>query len=87
MPPLAPNCEGIADSDVSQDKNKQVIATVVEVLPNAMVRLKTDYGQEVLAHLSAEARSELVRLLPGDRVRVEISPYHQGRGRIAGKAL
>lgn len=60
-------------------------ATVVEILPNAMVRLKTDYGAEVLAHFSAEAKSVLVRLLPGDRVKVEVSPYHQGRGRIVGK--
>jgi translation initiation factor IF-1 len=64
---------------------KPVVGTVVEILPNQMVKLKTDYGAEVLAHLSAEARSELVRLLPGDRVRLEVSPYHQGRGRIVGK--
>ena len=85
-PPMAPICEGIAESTVTQNQSNPVLATVVEILPNAIVRLKTEYGAEVLAHFSAEARSELVRLLPGDRVRVEISPYHKGRGRIVGKA-
>lgn len=62
-----------------------VPATVTAVLPNSMVRLRTDYDVEVVAHLSAEARSELVRLLPGDRVKLEVSPYNQGRGRIVGR--
>ncbi|MBN9416172.1 MAG: translation initiation factor IF-1 [Candidatus Eremiobacteraeota bacterium] len=83
---MAPICEGIAESTVSQNQTNPVIATVVEVLPNAILRVKTEYGAEVLAHFSAEARSELVRVLPGDRVRLEISPYHKGRGRIVGKA-
>ena len=82
---LAPICEGIAESTVTQNQSNPVFATVVEILPNAIVRLKTEYGAEVLAHFSAEARSELVRLLPGDRVKVEVSPYHKGRGRIVGK--
>jgi len=83
---LAPICEGIAESNVTQNQPRSALATVVEILPNALVRLKTEYGAEVLAHFSAEARSELVRLLPGDRVRIELSPYHKGRGRIVGKA-
>lgn len=70
---------------MAQNHANPISATVVEILPNAMVRLKTDYGAEVLAHFSAEAKSVLVRLLPGDRVKVEVSPYHQGRGRIVGK--
>lgn len=83
---MAPICEGIAESNVTQNQPRSALATVVEILPNALVRLKTEYGAEVLAHFSAEARSELVRLLPGDRVRIELSPYHKGRGRIVGKA-
>ena len=71
---MAPDCEGIADSNVSQKQPRCVIAVVVDILPNALVRLKTEMGAEVLAHFSSEARSELVRLLPGDRVRIEISP-------------
>lgn len=59
--------------------------TVLEILPNSMVRLKTAHGTEILAHLSTEAKSVLVRLLPGDRVRVAVSPYDKGRGRILGK--
>ena len=70
---------------MAQNQANPISATVVEVLPNAMVRLRTDYNAEVLAHFSAEARSVLVRLLPGDRVKVEVSPYNQGRGRIVGK--
>lgn len=70
---------------MTQNQSQSVIATVVEILPNALVRLKTEYGAEVLAHFSAEAKSVLVRLLPGDRVKIELSPYHKGRGRIVCK--
>ena len=62
------------------------MGTVIEILPNSLVRLKTEMGSEILAHLSTTARGELVRLLPGDRVRVEVSPYNKGRGRILGRA-
>lgn len=71
---------------MGQDVPNELVGTVIEILPNSIVRLKTDMGAEILAHLSTGARSELVRLLPGDRVRVETSPYNQGRGRILGRA-
>ena len=70
---------------MGQDVPQEVEGIVVEILPNSMVRLKTSFGAEVLAHLSADARSELVRLLPGDRVRVALSSYNKGRGRILGR--
>jgi len=71
---------------VDRNVPNELVGTVIEILPNSLVRLKTDMGTEILAHLSTAARSELVRLLPGERVRVGVSPYNQGRGRILGRA-
>ena len=71
---------------MGQDVPTELVGNVIEILPNSMIRLKTDMGTEILAHLSTAARSELVRLLPGERVRVEVSPFNQGRGRILGRA-
>ena len=56
--------------------------TVVESLKNATFRVKTDNGHEVLAHNSGKMRMHRIRVLPGDRVQVEISPYDLKRGRI-----
>ncbi|MEK9174888.1 MAG: translation initiation factor IF-1 [Patescibacteria group bacterium] len=55
---------------------------VVESLPNAMFKVKLDDGQEVLAHLSGKMRLNFIRILPGDRVAMEFSPYDDKRGRI-----
>ena len=60
----------------------QVEATVDETLPNAMFRVKLDNGHMVLAHISGRMRKNFIRILPGDRVLVELSPYDLGRGRI-----
>ena len=56
--------------------------TVEEVLPNAMFRVELPNGHGVLAHVSGKIRMNFVRILPGDRVLVELSPYDLGRGRI-----
>lgn len=56
--------------------------TVVEALPNAMFRVRLDTGHEVLAHISGKIRMYYIRILLGDRVRVELSPYDLSRGRI-----
>ncbi|MFQ5875481.1 MAG: translation initiation factor IF-1 [Dehalococcoidia bacterium] len=56
--------------------------TVVETLPNAMFRVRLDTGHEVLAHISGKIRMYYIRILLGDRVRVELSPYDLSRGRI-----
>lgn len=58
---------------------------VVELLPGALVRVALDDGREVVAHLGGRFKLVAVRLLPGDRVRVEVTPYDAGRGRIVGK--
>jgi translation initiation factor IF-1 len=56
--------------------------TVVEPLPNAMFRVELDNGHKVLAHISGKMRMHYIRILPGDRVAVELSPYDLTRGRI-----
>lgn len=65
----------------TQDK-LEFDASVDEALPNAMFRLTCDNGLAVLAAVSGRIRKNHVRVLPGDRVRVEVSPYDPGRGRI-----
>lgn len=56
--------------------------TVVEPLPNAMFRVELDNGHKVLAHISGKMRMNYIRILQGDRVKVELSPYDLSRGRI-----
>ena len=60
----------------------EVEGTVVEPLPNAMFRVELDNGHRVLAHISGKMRMHYIRILPGDRVRVELSPYDLTRGRV-----
>lgn len=60
----------------------EVEGTVTESLPNAMFRVTLDGGRMVLAHLSGKVRLNFVRIVPGDRVRVELSPYDLTKGRI-----
>ncbi|MFO7310886.1 MAG: translation initiation factor IF-1 [Bacillota bacterium] len=56
--------------------------TVIEPLPNAMFRVELDNGHKVLCHISGKMRMHFIRILPGDRVTVELSPYDLTRGRI-----
>lgn len=60
----------------------EVEGTVTEPLPNAMFRVELDNGHKVLAHISGKMRMHFIRILPGDRVKVELSPYDLTRGRI-----
>ncbi|HLA23756.1 MAG TPA: translation initiation factor IF-1 [bacterium] len=60
----------------------EVEGTVVEVQPNAMFRVQLQSGHKVLAHISGKMRINFIRILPGDRVKVELSPYDPTRGRI-----
>ena len=60
----------------------EVLGTVVEAQPNAMFKVKLDNDYEVLAHISGKIRMNFIRILPGDRVKVELSPYDLTRGRI-----
>lgn len=60
----------------------EVAGTVKEALPNAMFRVELENGHPVLAHISGKMRQHYIRILPGDRVTVELSPYDLTRGRI-----
>ncbi|MCL5985334.1 MAG: translation initiation factor IF-1 [Actinobacteria bacterium] len=60
----------------------EVEGTVLETLPNAMFRVELDNGHKVLAHISGKMRMHYIRILPGDRVVIELSPYDLSRGRI-----
>jgi len=60
----------------------EAVGTVEEALPNAMFKVKLDTGHEVLAHISGKMRMYYIRILLGDRVLVELSPYDLTRGRI-----
>ena len=60
--------------------------TVTEILPNAMFRVELENGHEVLAHISGKMRKHFIRILPGDKVLVELSPYDLTRGRITYRA-
>jgi len=57
-------------------------ATVTEALPNAMFRVELENGHKILAHVSGKMRMHYIRILPGDKVTVELSPYDLNRGRI-----
>ncbi|MBU1027298.1 MAG: translation initiation factor IF-1 [Candidatus Margulisbacteria bacterium] len=66
-------------------KEKDIIeleGEVTEALPNALFRVKLETGQLVLAHVSGKIRKHWIRILPGDKVKVELSPYDLTRGRI-----
>ncbi|MEW6622266.1 MAG: translation initiation factor IF-1 [Bacillota bacterium] len=60
----------------------EVEGTVMEPLPNGMFRVELDNGHRVLAHVSGKIRMNFIRILPGDKVTVELSPYDLTRGRI-----
>ena len=60
----------------------EVEGTVLEPLPNTMFAVELENGHRVLAHISGKLRMNFIRILPGDRVRVELSPYELTRGRI-----
>ncbi|MFH0810575.1 MAG: translation initiation factor IF-1 [Pseudomonadota bacterium] len=64
----------------------EVEGTVVEPLPNAMFRVELPNGHRVLAHISGKMRMHFIKILPGDKVTVELSPYDLTRGRIVYRA-
>jgi len=67
---------------VKRDDAIEMEGTVVEALPNAMFRVELDNGHKMLAHISGKMRMHYIRILPGDKVVVELSPYDLSRGRI-----
>jgi translation initiation factor IF-1 len=67
---------------MAKEEAIEVEGTVIESLPNAMFRVKLDNEHMVLAHISGKIRMNFIRILPGDRVKLELSPYDLNRGRI-----
>lgn len=69
-------------SEQEKRQRLEVTGIVVEALPNAMFRVSLDTGQQILAYLSGKMRRYYIKVLLGDRVRVELSPYDLAKGRI-----
>ena len=67
---------------MTKEESIEVEGTVVEPLPNAMFRVELENGHRVLAHISGKMRMHFIKILPGDKVTVELSPYDLSRGRI-----
>lgn len=67
---------------MAKEDSIEVTGTVVETLPNAMFRVELENGHRVLAHISGKMRLHFIKILPGDKVTVELSPYDLNRGRI-----
>jgi translation initiation factor IF-1 len=74
--------QGITEDMAKKDGAIEVEGRVVEPLPNAMFRIELENGHKVLAHISGKMRQHYIRILPEDRVVVELSPYDLSRGRI-----
>ncbi|MBI2412676.1 MAG: translation initiation factor IF-1 [Deltaproteobacteria bacterium] len=71
---------------MAKEEAIQVEGTVIETLPNAMFRVELENGHKVLAHVSGKMRMHFIKILPGDKVTVELSPYDLTRGRITYRA-
>jgi translation initiation factor IF-1 len=74
--------EGAEEDAMSKEDAIQVEGKVLETLPNAMFRVELENGHKVLAHISGKMRMHFIKILPGDKVTVELSPYDLSRGRI-----
>ena len=60
----------------------EIEGKIIESMPNAMFRVEVENGHEILAHISGKIRKNFIRILPGDRVKVEMTPYDLTKGRI-----
>jgi len=69
-------------NDMVKQKSIKVDGTILETLPNASFRVELENGHEVLAHISGKMRMHYIKILPGDKVSLELSPYDLSRGRI-----
>lgn len=67
---------------MAKEKNIEVDGEILETLPNAMFKVALDNGHEVLAHVSGKMRMHYIKILPGDKIKLELSPYDLSRGRI-----
>jgi translation initiation factor IF-1 len=67
---------------MAKEETIQVEGKIIETLPNAMFKVELDNGHVVLAHISGKMRMHFIKILPGDKVTLELSPYDLSRGRI-----
>ena len=67
---------------MAKEPNIEVDGSILEALPNAMFKVKLENGHIVLAHVSGKMRMHYIKLLPGDKVKLEMSPYDLSKGRI-----
>jgi translation initiation factor IF-1 len=71
---------------MSKEDTIEVEGIVVDALPNAVFKVKLENGHEIIAHISGKLRQNYIKILPGDRVTIELSPYDLSRGRITWRA-
>jgi translation initiation factor IF-1 len=71
---------------VAKEDVLEMEGTVLEALPNAMFQIELSNGHQILGHISGKLRMNFIRILPGDKVKVELSPYDLTRGRITWRA-
>ncbi|MFO7761262.1 MAG: translation initiation factor IF-1 [Thermodesulfobacteriota bacterium] len=71
---------------MAKEESIEVEGVIIEPLPNAMFRVELDNGHRVLAHISGKMRMHFIKILPGDRVTVQLSPYDLTRGRVTYRA-
>lgn len=74
------------DDNLSKEDVIEVEGVVVETLPNAMFQVELENGHRILAHISGKLRMNFIKILPGDKVTMELSPYDLTRGRITWRA-
>jgi translation initiation factor IF-1 len=84
--PSSPGWNANLEEQMAKEEAIEVEGTVVEPLPNAMFRVELENGHRILAHISGKMRMHFIKILPGDRVTVELSPYDLTRGRITYRA-
>jgi translation initiation factor IF-1 len=71
---------------MSKEDTIEVEGIVTDALPNAVFKVKLENGHEIVAHISGKLRQNYIKILPGDRVTIELSPYDLSRGRITWRA-
>lgn len=72
----------MARKEADKKKKIEVEGVVAEALPNALFRIKLDDGRQILCHLAGKMRIHHIRVMPGDRVKIEMTPYDETKGRI-----
>ena len=82
FPRKRPRAVNVEANTVGKEEKIEMEGEITEALPNTMFRVKLDNGHAVLGHISGKMRRHYIRILPGDRIKIELSPYDLDRGRI-----